>query len=619
MLGFYAYAPNYSAPKLENPWDFQDSQLSLNYEGAHTWNIRDYLIVEIGNHFQSLSTLKAQTLNAQLVEQILDNILESGPESVRMFDGDFLFLVYNKTSHELLVINNRSQAHKLYYSDSKSALYFGTHMNHFKKMKLSIEVDLGSVRGFVGNGFTMSDQTQIKSVKKLLPAFSIAATSSGAELREYWNKDFRFEKKAFGNVDHALDQYESLYQKGVESFIDSYQTKNLGTLLSGGHDSSFTLIQASQVFNKPLQAFTCTFPNWVFNEESYAEHLSDRFGARFHPVAFESHHLDQVIGLINDCQEPVVGSCLPLYVLGKEAKNHVDTLLGGDGGDTLWAEYYPVQEYHRFIKNLPLGARKLIHNITKSIRDITDWERFWELEHVSSLFTSEDYYDGFMRKLCTYRHFPDELQNQVFSSEVLSYQIPKSVLEIPFTKKNFSRSLIEGKLYNAFFTYQSFSQYRTLESSGLNVFFPTLSKPVMDFICSLPWKWVNGGTSLHRLTNNKVINRRFHKIALSRHLYQDEIYNRSFDMPWHSILKPRKHVLEKLLSALDKRGWFQSDQLRALFKEFQSQHVKEHELLELKHHGYRIYTLLVLEVWTRLYIDTISGFDEKTNLEDFLS
>ncbi len=619
MHGFYAYAPRESAQQTEHPWDFEDPYFKVNFEGAQNWLFSDYLVLIQGHHLQELSTLSPLSLGEQQVRLLTEQILQQGASSLRAFDGDLLVLIYNLKQHELTIANNRTQAHKLYYSALDSSFLFSDHMSHFKEMNLPVQINLGSVLGFMSNGFTMADQTQMNGVKKLLPAFVVKVTPSGPNFSEYWSEDFHFKKSSLGNIDQAIDLYENLYQKGVESFIQGHETKELGTLLSGGHDTSFCLIQSSKVFPKPLHTFTCTFPNWVFNEEDYAGHLSRRFNAKFHPVPFESHHLDQVIGLIHDCQEPVVGSCLPLYILGKHAKNHVDTLFGGDGGDTLWGEYYPVQEYHRWVKNLPLGARKLLHSIATGLRDLTDWERFWELSHVSSLFTSNDYYDDFMRKLCTYRHFPDDLQARLFTEDTLRHEIPRSALEIPFNKENFSRSLIEGKLYNAFFTYQSFSQYRTLEASGLNIFFPTLSKPVMDFICSLPWKWVNGGTTFHRLTNNKVINRRFHKVALARYLYQDEIYNRSFDMPWHTILVPRVHVLEKLQAALIKRGWFNADELRALFREFQSQGVKDWELLELKHHGYRIYTLLVLEVWTRLYIDGLKGFDEKTMLEDFLS
>jgi glutamate dehydrogenase (NADP+) len=76
----------------------------------------------------------------------------------------------------------------------------------------------------------------------------------------------------------------------------------------------------------------------------------------------------------------------------------------------LWGEYYPVAEYHRYVKNSPLFLRRFFHSISTVLRDVFDWERFWELEHVASLFTEDNYYNDFMRKLCTYRHFTDEMQ-----------------------------------------------------------------------------------------------------------------------------------------------------------------------------------------------------------------
>jgi asparagine synthase (glutamine-hydrolysing) len=138
----------------------------------------------------------------------------------------------------------------------------------------------------------------------------------------------------------------------------------------------------------------------------------------------------------------------------------------------------------------------------------------------------------------------------------------------------------------------------------------------MDFITSLPEEWINGGSTFQRLINDKSINRRFHKKALARYLRSEEIYNRSFDIPWYTILKPRKRLLELLLKKLKSRGWYQSHTLDKIFGEFENQKNKAYELLELKSHGYRIFTLLSLEVWAMQYLDNVSF--EGATLEDYL-
>ena len=148
----------------------------------------------------------------------------------------------------------------------------------------------------------------------------------------------------------------------------------------------------------------------------------------------------------------------------------------------------------------------------------------------------------------------------------------------------------------------------------------TINKEVMDFITTLPSDYINGGNSFQRLTNNKKINRRFHKETLSKYLAPSEIYNRSFDIPWYNILRPRPELLKQLLIRLKKRGWYQKETLDRLFREFMSQNIKQNELLELKHHGYRIFTLLSQEVWAIEYLDGrfTDNPDQKINLEEYL-
>jgi len=540
---------------------------------------------------------------------------------VEKLDGIFSIVIYNEQTNEVGIYNNRYTCHKLYYYQDENIVAFSDKIVHLIEHFLEKpQPHLGSIKSFLANGFTISDQTQIKGIKKVLPTFSLHIKEGQLNVKNHWENEITFNRSDFKDVDKKIEEYTSLYQNGIKNFLDAHKPNEVGTLLSGGNDTSFVLANLSKLHDKPIHAYTTTFPGWAWNEESYAKNICNKFDGIFHGMPFEAKDLDSIIDLITACEEPVVGSSLPLHLIGKRASSQVDVMFGGDGGDTLWGEYYPVAEYHKYIKDMPLGLRKFAHFISKSLVKLTDWERFWELEHVASLFTKNDYYKNFLKDLCTYRHFNEEQQKSIFSDELNACEIPKSTLEIEFTKENFSDALIEGKLFNAFYTYQSFHTYKSMEYSGLELYFPTIQKDVIDLITNLPNKWVNGGTTLHRLTNHKSINRRLHKKALSGHLRQDEIYNRSFDIPWYKILKPRTKVLELLRERLIKRKWFKEDALHALFDEFNSQKVKDYELLELKHHGYRIFTLLSLEVWCIKILD--KGFmKDKTDLslEEYLS
>ena len=236
-------------------FDLQDVELRLE-DG-------EFLIACQGRHVECLKSRQILSRAHDFLAQVKNRFLDRGPEFARELDGDFIFTIYHKEKHQLTIINNRTQAHKLYYSILEDQLIFSERFDALLKRLPDREVHRGSVRAFVSNGFTMADQTQIKGIKKFLPAFVLTATAAQVTLNSYWQHDFHFAKKPFNNLDLAITEYETLYQNGVRAFTESYETKELGTLLSGGHDTSFCLIESTQAFKRPLHAFTCTFPNWI--------------------------------------------------------------------------------------------------------------------------------------------------------------------------------------------------------------------------------------------------------------------------------------------------------------------------------------------------------------------
>ncbi len=578
----------------------------LLFSNGEIYQDDQYIIALEGTLVGPLLDKTRDTSSREKQIQIAKELFEQKrAEASKGLDGIHLLFIHDKSTGESFVFNNRYQASSGYYFDCDDYFVFSKKLENIIGIEnFAVEVYAPSVLGFLSNGFTISDKTQVHGIKKLLPSFYIKFKGGQLKLRHHWDSEIEFRRQKFSDVEKKVDEYEAVYHDSIENYFQAKQSQEVGTLLSGGHDTSFVMIQASKAHNKPVHAFTGTFPGWAFSEGDYARNICEKFGGRFHEVPFLPEDVDLVVQLIRSCEEPVVGSSLPLFKIANEASQKVDTMMGGDGGDTLWGEYYPVGEYHRWVKNLPTGVRKFFHQMSKILLKVTDWERFWELEHVAGLFAEENFYDDFMRKLCTYRHFNDKYMRQLLSPGFAGdFQASRSILEIPFTKENFDNSLIEGKLFNAFYTYQSFHTTKGLEYFGLELYLPTIQKDVIDFITNLPLEWINGGTTFHRLVNSKTINRRLHKLALSRYLKREEIYNRSYDIPWYRILKPRHHVLDLLEKRLVKRGWFHEGEIRKLFQEFRDQEAKDHELLELKHHGYRIFTLLSLEIWATEYLD----------------
>lgn len=545
---------------------------------------------------------------------------EKGDQFSEELNGHFIIFI--KDGDSLKIFNNRYLATKLYYYYNESIFIYGTTFREVLEFLPSEKkVNLGAIKTFLSNGWNSPDETLIKGIFKILPTYRIIIDHK-VRIENHWDKEFTFERRPFQNLENKIQEYESIYKEGIENHLYQAKTKELGTLLSGGHDTSFALLMGSRIHSKPMHAFTATFPGWAFDESAFAKNIANKVKATHHEVPFCPEDLDYLPNLIIANEEPVVGSSLPVHLCALEASKYVDTMLAGDGGDTMWGEYFPVAEVHRYIKNLPLSIRKLIYKTSHKLREVFDWERFWELEHVTELFAHEDMYEHFLRRLCTYRHFSDEYLEKILNKEYFGdVDFACSSLELKFYKENFSEMLIEGKLFNGFYTYQSYHTHRSMNFFGLDLYLPTINKEFLQFITELPLEWVNGGTTFHKLTNSLSVNRRFHKKVLSQYLKKEEIYNRSFDIPWYNILRPRKELLLKLKERLLKRGWFDEATIETIFKEFMEQEVKDYELLELKNHGYRIFTLLSLEVWCIEFLDgrESSKSEEKKTLEEYLS
>lgn len=611
-------------------FDFAQDRLALT--GADDFYQQDGIVTAVFGKIFKVNSPKVPTglFDAQIVAHLYRNC---GDDFVKLIDGHHLILLYDIIRDFIVIANNKYQASNGYIWESNDILHISNSLESFVKHNDSCPptTDWKAVSGYLSNGFFMTERTILDGVKKLLP--SVIVTVDKGTVTWCNHAAISFNRVAFSNVDSQIDRYEGLYRAGIETFLEKERPQELGCLLSGDHDSSFAFIQGTKVFNKPIHAYTVSFKGWKFDEESYAREISNKFGGIFHPVPFGPQDLDWTVGMVRAVEEPVVSSSLPIYVLAKKAE--VPAMLGGDGGDTLWGEYYPVVEFHRFIRHLPLTGRKLIHKLAKQLKTATDWERAWELEHVANLFAQADPYEDFLSRLMTYRHFPSEALEQLLVRDLLTYSpvhasapapapVPASAPSpclLPIRPKSFADDLIAAKLINGFFPYMSFYTTKILAHFGTELFLPAVMDQVQEFVGSLPQEWLNGGTFIHRLSNSKSKNRRLHKLALARYLEPKAIRNKSFDVPWHLILLPRPNVLELLEARLKRRGWYNDQVITNMFSEFRHQSVNNREPLELKHHGYRIFTLLTLEIWATEYLDCrwTPNPDRPIPLEDYLA
>jgi asparagine synthase (glutamine-hydrolysing) len=159
----------------------------------------------------------------------------------------------------------------------------------------------------------------------------------------YWDVRSVFEAAQehpfVGTEDEACDALEMLLTKSVERRLIS--DVPLGVFLSGGVDSSMIAALAQKCSSQKIRTFTVGFNDPKLNEAGFAKAVAAHLETDHTEImADEASVLKLVDRAPRIYDEPFADvSQLPTMLLAALTREHVTTVLSGDGGDELFAGY----------------------------------------------------------------------------------------------------------------------------------------------------------------------------------------------------------------------------------------------------------------------------------------
>lgn len=128
----------------------------------------------------------------------------------------------------------------------------------------------------------------------------------------------------------------------------------LGLYLSSGIDSSVIAERLSALGYTNLAAFTAQFADPSMDESQLASAWAQRLGLPQHIVPVPLSIADDFSQIVADLDEPFADpSSFPTWYLSRATSQHVKVILGGDGGDELFAGYKRYAKHMR-TKFLPV-------------------------------------------------------------------------------------------------------------------------------------------------------------------------------------------------------------------------------------------------------------------------
>ena len=536
-------------------------------------------------------------------ELILDMYTRYGEKFIRFLDGYFVIFVYDIKRGEFFIFNNRYSNTFCYYYLSDDFLVFSDMIKPLLKLTPNKEVNKEVISLFLNSGFSFSERTPFKHIYRMIPGFYLKSKKGKISHVRYSGMEFN--RRPVKDVPRALEEYERLWVDAIKKFTKYNKTGNLGSALSGGLDTSWVVLAASKAFDKPVHTYNCYYDFTLFNEIRPASYVTRKCKGKFHKIKVSEEDIDLWPEIIRAAEEPVMSSSVSIYKMIREAGKEIDTFLTGDGGNNIYHHLYPVGEIHRYIHFLPYFVRKAMYEIIDFTANLTSWERLWELKYAFRPFSYKNPYRNFYKNLICYRHFSPEQRDKLLNPEFHEeFDEEKSLGYIPIRKESFDNDLVDNRFVHGNMEYVSTFQEKFVKKFGMRLFPPYQNKKIMDFLCSLPFNLLFRANSLQKLTN-KANKMHFQKLSLLRYFPKSFVYKtgQPFDQPFHGWLQRRPEVVRLLFERLKKRGWYNNDYLDELYREHRRQRQHKKILCQLQNHGYRIMTLLALEIWCMEFLD----------------
>jgi len=161
-----------------------------------------------------------------------------------------------------------------------------------------------------------------------------------------------------------LASYRSRIRGAVRSCLSSSRGK-VGAFLSGGTDSSTIVGVLRELTGEAPHAYSIGFAIEGYDESSYARTAAAHFGADHHQYVVTPRDVAEALPRIAEAYDEPFGnsSAVASYHCAELARaDGVGTMLGGDGGDEIFAgnERYAKQAVFDYYLRMPAALRHLV-------------------------------------------------------------------------------------------------------------------------------------------------------------------------------------------------------------------------------------------------------------------
>jgi asparagine synthase (glutamine-hydrolysing) len=549
---------------------------------------------EIYNHAALRPGLEAKGHRYQTrsdTETVLHLYEEEGDACVDKLQGMFAFGLWDRPRQRLLLARDRLGIKPLYYCLTARELLFASEIKALLAvMPERPTLNAAAVPEFLATGFLAGEDTFFRGIRKLPPGHVLRwSPAAGPRRHRYWTLPADVDELP-GGFDERASEVGDRLEATVRSHLMS--DVPLGLFLSGGLDSSGLAALMAPMASERIRTFAVGFDDTASSELPFARLAARAVGADHHEVVLSPDDFVAALPrLIWHEDEPIAfPSSIALHFVSRLARPHVKVVLTGEGADELFLGY---NWYRLTAWNERLGARYrswLPAPLRAGIRDAVGWSPRALRRYASRTFLT---LDGGIRGVGyeNFAVFPRAARMALLNDRRLAETVDPYREQLRCfeeaagsTAERMSRADLQTYLVELLMKQDQMSMAASVESRV-----PFLDHELVEYVVRMPVRFKLRGVTTKAVLRQALRGRVPREILARR--------KRGFPVPFGRWARERFAPLIRatlLGSRARARGLFEPAVVQRL--------VAEHEA-GVANHADRLWLLLNLELWQRIFLD----------------
>jgi asparagine synthase (glutamine-hydrolysing) len=526
--------------------------------------------------------------------EVLVHLYEDfGTDMLQHLRGMYAFALWDVHRRTLLLARDRLGKKPLVYWHNAQGIRFASELKALLvDPAFPREIDESALDEYLAYQYVPHPRTIYRAARKLPPGHYAQYRDGRLEIHRYWRPDYTREIPR-----RAPDYVEALKSTLAEATrIRMISDVPLGAFLSGGIDSTIVVGLMRRLSNGPVKTFSIGFSVADYDERGYAREAARHLGTDHEEFVVEPNALDVIGRLAWHYDEPFAdSSAVPTYYVSQLTRQRVTVALSGDGGDELFGGYprYQAVRMGTWFDRLPTPLRRLIacrcwQRLPTPARQKSTLRRAKKLlAHIER--SPEDRYRQFVtifddatRAAIYSQDFAGRLDRQATADWI--YQCYRELPNRDFLTRTMYVDLVSYLPCDLLVKVDIASMANGLECRG-----PFLDHEVVALAGAMP-----ASMKIRGRRTKVVLKQAFAEFLPGRLRNRRKM---GFGVPIDQWLRRElADVVRDLLLDVRarKRGWFETSTVNRL--------IEEH-LVGAWDHSYRLWALMMLELWARTFMD----------------